>query len=61
MYIEIFFFINFFKVCDLGISDSVTSVNWAPSGPYLSIGTNSGDLQIWDSVKLKKLRVLTGH
>jgi cell division cycle 20-like protein 1, cofactor of APC complex len=49
------------KLCDLGISDAVTSVHWALRGPFISIGTNTGDVQIWDSVKLKKLRVLSGH
>lgn len=49
------------KLCDLGVSDTVTSVNWAPRGGYLSVGTNSGEVQIWDPVKLKKIRTMTGH
>ena len=49
------------KLCDLGINDTITSVAWAPKGSYLSVGTNSGEVQIWDSVKLKKVRVMTGH
>ena len=49
------------KLCDLGITDSVTSVNWSKAGPYLAIGTNNGEVQIWDSVKLKKVRDLQGH
>jgi len=43
------------KLCDLGITDTITSVAWAPRGSFLSVGTNSGEVQIWDSVKLKKL------
>lgn len=49
------------KLCDLGITDTITSVAWAPRGSFLSVGTNSGEVQIWDSVKLKKIRVMGGH
>lgn len=30
------------KLCDLGMSDSVTSVSWSTKGPHFSLGTNSG-------------------
>ena len=46
------------KLCDLGLSDSVTSVSWSLKGPHFSLGTNSGDVQIWDVNKMKKLRTL---
>ena len=36
------------KLCDLGISDSATSVCWSTKGPLFSLGTNSGEVQIWD-------------
>lgn len=49
------------KLCDLGSNDSVTSVSWSVRGPFLSIGTNNGEVQIWDSVKLKKVNTLKGH
>lgn len=49
------------KLCDLGITDTITSVAWSPRGSLLSVGTNSGEVQIWDSVKLKKIRVMAGH
>jgi len=49
------------KLCDLGLTDSVTSVGWCNKGPFLSVGTNNGDIQIWDTEKLKKVRVLSGH
>lgn len=49
------------KLCDLGLSDSVTSVIWSNHSPLLSVGTNIGEVQIWDTVKLKKVRVLSGH
>ena len=49
------------KLCDLGLSDSVTSVGWSVRGNILSLGTNNGDVQLWDICKLKKIRVLHGH
>lgn len=49
------------KLCDLGVSDSATSVSWSLKGPLFAVGTNSGDVQIWDVVKMKKVRTMTGH
>jgi len=49
------------KLCDLGASDSVTSLTWAPTGDQICVGTNSGEVQIWDSTKLKKVQTLSGH
>lgn len=49
------------KLCDLGVSDSATSVSWAKKGPLFSLGTNSGEVQIWDVNKMKRVRVLHGH
>ncbi|KAI9355910.1 putative subunit of the anaphase promoting complex [Zopfochytrium polystomum] len=49
------------KLCDLGVNDSVTSVNWNPKGSHLAIGTNSGPVQLWDVLKNKKVRNLVGH
>jgi len=49
------------KLCDLGINDSVTSVIWSNHSPLLSVGTNTGEVQIWDTIKLKKIRTLSGH
>ena len=49
------------KLCDLGISDIVTSVSWSLCGTLLGVGTNLGEVQLWDPEKLKKVRVFTGH
>lgn len=49
------------KLCDLGLNDSVTSVAWSVKGPMLGIGTNSGEVQIWDTVKMKKFKSISGH
>lgn len=49
------------KLCDLGVSDSTTSVAWSQKGPLFSVGTNNGDVHIWDIVKMKKMRTLGGH
>lgn len=37
------------KLCDLGITDLTTSVSWSPKTSLLAIGTNSGEVQIWDA------------
>ncbi|KAG5061456.1 hypothetical protein GYH30_002319 [Glycine max] len=49
------------KLCDLGIDDSVCSVGWAPLGTYLSVGSNSGKVQIWDVSQGKSIRTMEGH
>ena len=49
------------KLCDLGVSDSTASVAWSQKGPLFSVGTNNGDVHIWDIVKMKKMRTLGGH
>lgn len=36
------------KLHDLGNTDEVTSVNWARRGTHLSVGTDSGVVQVWD-------------
>lgn len=49
------------KLCDLGSEDTVTSVGWAQRGSHLAVGTNRGELQIWDPTTSRKLRTMTGH
>mgnify|MGYP000859498876 FL=1 len=49
------------KLCDLGTSDSATSVAWSLKGPMFALGTNSGEVQIWDVNKMKRVRILPGH
>jgi cell division cycle 20-like protein 1 (cofactor of APC complex) len=49
------------KLCDLAPGDSVCSVSWSQRGTYLSVGTNTGEVQIWDVSKLKRTRTMTGH
>ncbi|EAR90087.1 anaphase-promoting complex protein (macronuclear) [Tetrahymena thermophila SB210] len=49
------------KLCDFGRTNEVTSVNWSPRSSLISIGTNTGEVEIWDSVKLEKVRVMKGH
>lgn len=41
--------------------DSVCSVSWSQRGTYLSVGTNSGIVQIWDVAKVKLVRTMSGH
>mmetsp|Transcript_16289 Transcript_16289/g.19421 ORF Transcript_16289/g.19421 Transcript_16289/m.19421 type:complete len:575 (-) Transcript_16289:1211-2935(-) len=49
------------KLCDLGSDDCVTSVCWTQRGNHLAVGTNKGEVQIWDSSKQKKIRTMGGH
>ena len=49
------------KLCDLSPHDVVCSVGWSQKGTYLSVGCNSGRVQIWDAARLKVVRTLEGH
>ena len=49
------------KLCDLGPGDSVCSVAWTQRGTYLAVGTNQGEVQIWDANKCKRVRTMAGH
>lgn len=39
----------------------VTSVGWALKDPYIAVGSETGEVQVWDVVKSKKLRSFIGH
>jgi len=39
----------------------VSSVSWIEEGNYLAVGTSSGDIQLWDTDKNKRLRTMSGH
>lgn len=50
------------KLCDLSASeDLVTSVSWAQRGNHLAVGTNRGEVQLWDAIKCKEVRKMMGH
>jgi cell division cycle 20-like protein 1 (cofactor of APC complex) len=50
------------KLCDLAqTEDIVTSVSWAQRGTHLAVGTNRGEVQLWDTIKCKKIRTMAGH
>ncbi|KAK1355318.1 Cell cycle switch protein 52 B [Heracleum sosnowskyi] len=49
------------KLCDLGPSAGVCSVQWTKEGSYISIGTSLGQVQIWDGTQCKRVRTLSGH
>ncbi|KAH8710209.1 WD40-repeat-containing domain protein [Phaeosphaeriaceae sp. PMI808] len=48
------------KLCELA-DDVVTSVNWIQRGSHIAIGTNRGQVQIWDANLQRRLRTMTGH
>ncbi|KAJ3216541.1 substrate-specific activator of APC-dependent proteolysis [Dinochytrium kinnereticum] len=49
------------KLCDLSQFDHITSVNFNPKGTHVAIGTNRGQVQIWDVAQSRRLRELSGH
>jgi cell division cycle 20-like protein 1, cofactor of APC complex len=50
------------KLCDLSVNtDTVTAVSWAQRGTHLSVGTDKGEVQLWDTIKCKKVRSMAGH
>lgn len=49
------------KLCDLGVSDTVTSVSSSNDGQYVTIGSQNGTVSLWDTVKFKLIRTLFGH
>jgi len=50
------------KLCDLAATeDHVTSVSWAQRGTHLAVGTNKGEVQLWDTIKCKQVRTMDGH
>jgi cell division cycle 20-like protein 1 (cofactor of APC complex) len=49
------------RLCDLGPEDTVTSVSWTQHGRNLSVGTGSGEVQIWDAQRCKAVRTMVGH
>jgi len=51
------------KLCDLGdhTQEAVTSVAWTQRGIHLAVGVHNGEVQIWDTVKCRKVRTMPGH
>ena len=50
------------KLCALpAVGDSVTSVAWNNNSTTLAVGTDSGDVQIWDPAVQKLIRTYEGH
>ena len=50
------------KLLDLGRPDNkVCSVSWTGRGTYLAVGTEKGEVEVWDAREQKKVRVLSGH
>ncbi|KAL0402806.1 UNVERIFIED_CONTAM: protein FIZZY-RELATED 3 [Sesamum radiatum] len=46
------------KLCDLGPNDGVCSVQWTREGSYISVGTNLGQVQVWDGTQCKRVRTM---
>lgn len=49
------------KLSDIGPNNRVTSVQWSRDGAHFAVGTHTGELQIWDTVKNTIVRTMDGH
>ena len=49
------------ELMELEGDDYVCSVSWLQGGNFLSIGTNSSTVQLWDTEKMKQVRSMKGH
>lgn len=49
------------RLCTLEDKDKVTSLSWIGAGTHLAVGTNSGQVKIWDATKISCIRTMTGH
>ncbi|KAA8910992.1 hypothetical protein TRICI_004003 [Trichomonascus ciferrii] len=48
-------------LCNLPDGDKVASVSWIRRGTHLAVGTNLGQVQIWDVDRCKRVRTMSGH
>ena len=49
------------RLCDLGIHNMATSVACHPRDPILALGTSCGEVHLWDTHKIQKIRTFEGH
>jgi cell division cycle 20-like protein 1 (cofactor of APC complex) len=49
------------KLCEMGFNDMVTATAWSQKNNLLAVGTNSGEVQLWDAEKVAKVRTVVGH
>ena len=41
--------------------DYICGLKWTSDGNALAVGLSNGDVELWDPVKTKKIRTLSGH
>ncbi|CRK91120.1 CLUMA_CG004808, isoform A [Clunio marinus] len=42
-------------------NDHACSLEWIQEGHILAVGTNNGNVELWDCSKMRRLRIMTGH
>lgn len=47
--------------CQTADDDYISSINFAPDGSFLAVGTSHGDVEIWDVSRMAKVRSMRGH
>jgi len=50
-----------YKLMETNDSECITSVSWIQNGFHLAVGTNNGEIQIYDIERIKKIRTLKGN
>ncbi|CAN0137829.1 unnamed protein product, partial [Phaeothamnion confervicola] len=49
------------QLCDLGEGECVTSVAWTQGGGHIAVGCHSGEVQLWEAARCRKVRTMYGH
>lgn len=49
------------KICEQPETDMVSSVSWSQRGNILGVGNSYGEIHLYDAMKSKKIREITGH
>eukprot|EP00963_Diacronema_lutheri_P003842 scaffold287_cov337-Pavlova_lutheri.AAC.205 len=50
------------QLCQMSDEDDyISSVQWAPDGKHISVGTSTNEVQIWDAERVRQIRSLRGH
>ncbi|XP_034934492.1 cell division cycle protein 20 homolog [Chelonus insularis] len=49
------------ELFELDGNDYVCSVAWIQEGPYLAVGTPTGNTELWDCSQMKRVRIMNGH
>ncbi|EGR27209.1 hypothetical protein IMG5_199950 [Ichthyophthirius multifiliis] len=49
------------QLCNLGLSDIVSSVSWSQRSNHIAIGDSLGNIRLYDTAKHKLVQIMPGH